>query len=698
MSTPGLQLSFILLVLCSTGRGLCAAPLTKVGALRELGFHEAAAGREVQLTGVVTYLRDAPGASAVANFNFNLNDETGGVMVYPSEHVRLAPGQEVEVRGVTAMSVHGLRIEKAVAIPGPMKSLPEAVAVSMAALREGGSEGMFVEMDAIVRVARLESPEISPQRLALDFGPRSRRITAWITRFDEARGIPTAGTMVRLRGVPVRWTNARGQAQGLSLMVNSTDDIEALMPPGEPQSQNLEELQLWSGPDEPARLRKTGGVVTLARPGHLLVVQEGDRAMRFRPAPLGALDETGLLFPLVGDRVTVTGFPVLGEYTTELEEVLVLSAEPDVLPTAEAPVDAAAMLAGKGLVDRDGRLFTLRGHLREIQEREDLRLLEMDSGSETFTAVLPREFPLPEGTSPGAELGLTGVCALHLTEERRRLGRSPDQFSLLLPNGSAVELVRAPSWWTLPRLLGALGVIAAVALLAAFWAVLMAGKNARLKAEIGRREEAERRLATDRRRVAGDLHDTLEQTLLAAGLQLNAAGRTLATQPEAAADRVALAHQLIARGRQEVRDAVWDLHASGDQVQSLAALLGTACSEAGSSTSAVVTFSVEGPERPVPAQIMAQCIRLVREAVSNAIKHGSPRQIGVTLRFGEGELRLTVADDGSGFVSGSAPGPETGHFGLAGMKERALRLGGALEVNTQPGQGTTLTAMIPLPT
>ena len=70
----------------------------------------------------------------------------------------------------------------------------------------------------------------------------------------------------------------------------------------------------------------------------------------------------------------------------------------------------------------------------------------------------------------------------------------------------------------------------------------------------------------------------------------------------------------------------------------------------------------------------------------------------MTLRFGEGGLRLIVADDGSGFVSGSAPGPETGHFGLAGMKERALRLGGSVEVNTQPGQGTTLTAMIPLPT
>ncbi|MEZ5433903.1 MAG: hypothetical protein R3F31_22600 [Verrucomicrobiales bacterium] len=96
---------------------LMATPLTQVGALRQLGFHDASAGQEVQLTGVVTYLRDAPGASAVANFNFNLNDETGGVMVYPSEHVRLAPGQQVEVRGVTAMSVHGLRIEKAVVTP-----------------------------------------------------------------------------------------------------------------------------------------------------------------------------------------------------------------------------------------------------------------------------------------------------------------------------------------------------------------------------------------------------------------------------------------------------------------------------------------------------------------------------------------------------------------------------------------------------
>ena len=97
-------------------------------AVRTLGFAAAAAGQPVALRGVVTYLRDLEGRV----FNFNLNDGTGGVMVYPNATLSLQPGQQVSITGTTKMSVHGLRVEPAAVTPGGMATLPEPERISMA--------------------------------------------------------------------------------------------------------------------------------------------------------------------------------------------------------------------------------------------------------------------------------------------------------------------------------------------------------------------------------------------------------------------------------------------------------------------------------------------------------------------------------------------------------------------------------------
>ncbi len=658
--------------------------LETVAAARNLPFSSAAAGQEAKLSGVVTYLRDIP-----QDFNFYLHDATGGVMVYPVDRTPLQPGRRVTVTGVTAMSVHGLRVTGASVDPGETGTLPEPLKTTMSDVLAGKHEGLFAEMEGVIRVVRLESPEIQPQRLALDFGSRNRRLTVWITRYAGAESRFSPGAKVRARGVVVRWKNPRGQTQSTSVLVNSVDDIVDVAPPGVPLQQSLSDLQLWSGPDEPAGRVAMSGVVTYCRPGDLLVVQDGERAIRVRPA--------GAEKAAVGDTVEVKGFPVLGEYTVELEDASVDNTGCGITLPPGVFRDAASVLAGPGLVDRDARLVRVTAMLRELRERADSQALEMNSGGITFTAFLPSGAALPDGLAAGAELRLTGICSLHLSDERRRLGRPPGQFSLLVSGPGQVEISRPAPWWNRSRLLAAVAIIGLAALLAALWATLAGRKNALLRAEISRRERAEQQLANDRRRVAGDLHDTLEQTLLAAGLQLNAAGRTLTAQPEAAAARVTLASQLVARGRQEVRDAVWDLHAGAVRSHSLAGLLATACTEAAASSTAEVFLFTEGNEPPLPALIVAQSVRFVREAVTNALKHGSPQHVRVTMNAAPEFLTLTVADDGCGFQIANAPGPDTGHFGLGSMRERVQRLGGSLDITSMPGTGTTITARIPIP-
>ena len=666
--------------------------LQTVAATRALPFSPQSEGRAVRLSGVVTYLRDIP-----QDLNFYLQDATGGVMVYPEVRMPLKPGQRVTVTGTVAFSVHGLRIASASVEPGEVATLPKPVVTTLADVLDGQHEGKFAELEGVIRVVRLESPEIQPQRLAIDFGGRGRRLSVWVSQYDGAMGRFAPGARIRARGVIVRWKNPRGQTNSVNVLVNSAEDITDVTPPAEPPMQSLADVQLWSAPDEPAARLATSGVVTLHRPGELIVIQDGDRAMRVRPPESGALGSEGSASPKPGERVAVKGFPVLGEYTVELEDAVLARPEPATLPAAELCENAAEVLKSTRLVDRDARLISVNGTLRAIRESDGRRALEMESGNRSFTAWLPLDAPLPDSLKPDAGLRITGICNLHLSPAMRRIGRSPDQFSLTLASAADISIASAAPWWNTQRLLNALGSVAIAAVVVSAWAAALRSRNARLREEIGARQRAEHELANERRRVAAELHDTLEQTLVAAGLQLNAASRTLNSQPESAAAQVSLAHQLVARSRQEVRDAVWDLRLDSAQPSSLSALLQQACSESSVHTSTEVTFSNEGEEPPLPALVVAQVIRIVRECIANALKHAAPRSVRVVQRNTTKGLELTVSDDGCGFDPTTAPGPETGHFGLSGMKERVERLGGKLTLDSAKGGGTTITLHISIP-
>jgi len=177
---------------------------------------------------------------------------------------------------------------------------------------------------------------------------------------------------------------------------------------------------------------------------------------------------------------------------------------------------------------------------------------------------------------------------------------------------------------------------------------------------------------------------------------LNAALRTIPVKPQAALPLVELAGQLLKRSRGEVRDAVWDLNTETGEVRSLSGLLRQACDEASTPSSLEVLFSVEGPEPELSALVISQCVRVVREAITNALKHGEAQLVSVSLNYQEGDIRLEVKDDGIGFEPNRALGPENGHFGIAGMRERLRRLDGKMELESAPGKGTVLRFMIPI--
>lgn len=665
--------------------------LESVAAVRALTPLELAAGRPVRLSGVVTYLREA-----VDGVNFTLDDGTGGVMVFPTSKPMLRPGQRVLVEGTTQKSRLLFSILPTRIVAGEMEQLPKPLTATLEEVLSGKFDGRFVEMEEIIRVVRVEGPMLKPQRLAFDLGGRTRRVNAWVSRWEGFEEPYIPGARVRLRGVVIRWHNDSSQPVSTGVLVNAPADAEVLPQPRVQASQSLADV-IWSKASEQETPLVTSGIVTYYQLGELLFVEHEGAAIRIKPVPPEALNAGQSMSPFQpGDRVEIAGFPAIGDYTAELEDAWIRVLDSPGLPAAKSFKDAAELLSGKDVGGQDARRVSVGGMLLDVRQRDGRWALDLTSAGREFTAWFPAEAGLPSYVRAGAILRVSGICTLLVSDEARRFGRPPQTFSLLLTGAQDLELQRPAPWWTPSRRLVALGSLAGAGLLAALWALVLRKKNALLRLEIEARERAEERLSWDRRRVASDLHDTLEQTLIAASLQLSAAAWQQPTLVGSSPTPLSLAQQLLTRGQQEVRDAVWDLHMEINQPQLLSTLLTCACSEAGALTKAEIVCKVLGEEFALPGLLLAQSVRLVREAVTNALKHARPQRVCVTCDFSDSWLRLTIADDGVGFDSKVVIGPESGHFGLTGMKERIQRLQGELTVQSRPGHGTSIVAVLPI--
>ena len=89
------------------------------------------------------------------------------------------------------------------------------------------------------------------------------------------------------------------------------------------------------------------------------------------------------------------------------------------------------------------------------------------------------------------------------------------------------------------------------------------------------------------------------------------------------------------------------------------------------------------------------CVRIAQEAIANALKHGRPTTITVTLALIDGQAVLTVSDDGTGFDPAGVFASARGHFGLLGMRERARLMGGEVSVVSAEAGGTTVEVRVP---
>jgi signal transduction histidine kinase len=213
----------------------------------------------------------------------------------------------------------------------------------------------------------------------------------------------------------------------------------------------------------------------------------------------------------------------------------------------------------------------------------------------------------------------------------------------------------------------------------------------------------------ERQRIARELHDGLSPTLASLNIRLVTAGRLLERDGHPEAGEIKELARQAQASLQDIRRLIEDLRPVALDELGLVPALREHLAHCGREHGLAFELVAEAPER-LPASVETALFRIVQEAVNNVLRHAQARHVRVVLTRGDdgpaqigrgdpawvgrGHVRLDVADDGHGF---DAQIPRSGrHIGLWSMRERVEQLGGQFELRSAPGQGTTVTAVLPL--
>jgi signal transduction histidine kinase len=303
----------------------------------------------------------------------------------------------------------------------------------------------------------------------------------------------------------------------------------------------------------------------------------------------------------------------------------------------------------------------------------------------------PESMTLPEASGNPSEFDW---------RQLRRWGIGEDA----LPPGSVV-LYKQPSLWDLYRwhVIG----VASLCLIETLLIVGLLLERANRRRAKERLRESQRELRalsgrllqaqeTERRRIARELHDDLNQDLALLAVQMDLLGRRppdsgarLGEEMKSLSDRVKQLSSTV-HGLSSL------LHPAKLEQLGLVPAVRSLCKELAQAHGLTIEF-VDGPVPPtIPADTALCLYRVVQEALQNAIKHGGARHARIDLSGEDGGVSLRIADDGVGFDPAKAE--RKGGLGLVSMRERLHLVGGVIAVESGPSAGTRIDVRVPLGT
>lgn len=658
------------------GRSEDSSPLVDLAHVRSAPG-DTDALNSLKVRGVVTFAGVVGGKRYVA-----IQDQSGAALVSDSAvsplqrprfgsfvEIQSNPGANPPTTKLVAAAVSHLG---AAALPPPMRH-PAEYALPLR------GEGAWVEIEGIVR-------SVAPNGL-LQVNDSGDQFTVGVMGGTAKDFQRLVDAKLRIRGAI-----AYPAEKERLLLVPSRDHIEVVETPDlDPFAGPIERIEEFNV----ARLRNQSlhrvvvrGVVTFVDAASFYVQDEtGGARVEWKGAPA----------PELGATVQVAGFPDLAEDESVTFSHAVFRPSPALPPVMPRAISAddllrrkvgAQLAVVKATFSRD--IVVDGQHTIELQFEERMLRASLAQGS----------LPL---VPPGAIVQVTGVCVLEpsATDEvkhsraslvlpARLLLRSTDDFAVL----------QTPRWWAVKRTLAFVSVAVAALLVFVFWIYALrrrvAQRTAELRATMEKLKQETQAAATlaERNRLAGEIHDSLEQGFSGLILQLDSTAKRPNCPPEVRAG-LAVARNMVAFSRNEVRHAVWDLHSPILEQADLGAAL-KAMVEQLAPENTKTTVMIEGPSRRLSSATEHHVLRIAQEAITNSLKHAKASRLDLKLSFSAEQLILTVADDGQGFDPNSVMTNGVGHFGLRSLRGRASKIQGQLKIVSQPGQGATIELRVPI--
>ena len=645
-------------------------PLRTLEAVRSLSREETAKGLQVEIEGAVIFVD--PREPGIIVYDGTASCWFGAKTPFPDD---LKPGSKVRATGRTNLSSYFPNVAEAKAVALGQGNLPEPRPVTRRDLFLPSIDSQWIEIEAVVVGTEEGGLAFT---LVVDIDGSIFKADVPLEADTAERVAALMQRRVKLRGIVGTVFNDSYQMTGRHFLIPSFDQIipiESELREGtSPLKQIAALLQNDQAPDEVTRV--TGVVTQLAAGGFYL---RDETASTFVHA-------SGNAVHLPGSQVEVEGYASVAPFRPMLRAEKVSMIGKAVLPEP-LPLDPSL---GIRPILQNERVVIDCEFLAKLEGPHET-VMQCRSGDRYFETWLPGPKRYEKALQPYDILRLTGIYEVTTTHPMPRTEWA-DGFRIHLPGPEAIVLLQTAPWWTSERVLTALGIAIAIILAFFVWTSVLRRRVAAQKAMITR--QIERGVVKDeRQRIARELHDTLEQELTGLSMQLENATDEVGQENGAAHRSLTLVHRMLQHCRLEARASVSDLRNPDLLARDLPEAMQAALNEQVLEAGAAFEFSLEGSPRPLRSTTQNHLLRIAREAMTNALRHGRPSRIRCILKYAPEGVIVAVEDDGCGFESSKAP--PAGHFGLTGMRERANKIHAQFSIIANPGTGTIIRVYLP---
>lgn len=464
-SGPGISSAFMratvaaaLLLACLR---LPAQPATTNGVLqtaaqiRQLTPDQAAQHLPVHLQGVVTVL------DLSQYFHF-IEDNTAGIYFSAdnvSNYPSLTAGQQVEMEGVTSPGEYA-----PVVVPLKIKILgpgvyPSAKPVVFEQVASGEEDSQFVEISGLVRSVEWDA---ATRNFVIEVATGGSRLTALAANLPVAQGEDLVDSTVKLRAVCVTRFNTQRQLFDTRLVVPRAEDLTVVTPapkhPFDIPTRQIEQLLQFAPQGSYGHRIKVKGTV-IYHTADALYIEDKTEGLYVQTRQAGTL--------LPGDEIEVLGFPAKGEYTPMLQDAIYRKVGTGQLPAPDV-VTADDALNGK----HDCRLVRIEATVLDRARHSLEQFLVLQSQGFIFHAYLQRngigtDFAYLQNDS---KVSITGVCLIEMGNNwYYGADWRAKSFRILMRSPGDITVLQQPPWWTIQRMLWAVGLLGLVVFTSLAW-------------------------------------------------------------------------------------------------------------------------------------------------------------------------------------------------------------------------------------